>query len=91
MLETALKVLLTSVLVVASSEAAKRSSLLGAIIVSLPLTSILALSWLYADTRDPEKVAALASNIFWMVLPSLALFIALPSCFAAAYPSRRAF
>ena len=78
MLQTALKVLLTSILVVASSEAAKRNTLLGAILVSLPLTSILAMLWLYADTRDPDKVAAFTTSIFWMVLPSLTLFIALP-------------
>jgi hypothetical protein len=34
--------------------------------------------WLYVDTRDVDKVASLASGIFWLVLPSLALFISLP-------------
>jgi hypothetical protein len=66
------------VLVVAVSEAAKRSTLLGALIASLPLTSLLAMIWLYVDTGDAEKVAALANSILWLVLPSLILFIALP-------------
>ena len=43
MLYTALKVAITAVLVVAVSEAAKRSVTLGAIIASLPLTSLLAI------------------------------------------------
>ena len=34
--------------------------------------------WLYVDTKDVSRVAALSSSIFWLVLPSLALFIALP-------------
>jgi len=34
--------------------------------------------WLYADTGDALRVADLASGIFWLVLPSLVLFIALP-------------
>lgn len=78
MLETALKVAVTSLLVVAASEAAKRSILVGAVLASLPLTSLMAMAWLYADTRDPEKVAALAHSIFWLILPSLVLLLALP-------------
>jgi len=78
MIETALKVLATSLIVVAVSETSKRSALLGALLASLPLTSLLAMGWLWADTRDPEKIAQLATGIFWLVLPSLVLFIALP-------------
>ena len=78
MLYATIKVLLTSVLVVAVSEAAKRSALFGAIIASIPLTSVLAMIWLYIDTGDTEKVARLASGIFWLVLPSLVLFLTLP-------------
>jgi hypothetical protein len=86
MLQTIIKVALTSVLVVAISEAGKRSSVLGAILASLPLTSVLAFVWLYADTGDNEKVAALATGIFWLVLPSLLLFIALPLLLRANVP-----
>jgi hypothetical protein len=78
MLYATFKVFLTSVLVVAVSETAKRSALFGAIIASVPLTSVLAMIWLYIDTGDREKVAQLATGIFWLVLPSLVLFIALP-------------
>ena len=78
MLEMVAKVLLTSVVVVAVAEASKRSVLLGAIIASLPLTSILAMVWLYADTGDADRIAGLAGGIFWLVLPSLILFVALP-------------
>lgn len=74
----AVKVAITSILIVAISEIAKRSSLLGAILASIPLVSVLAMVWLYAETKDVAKVGALASSIFWLVLPSLALFIALP-------------
>ena len=77
MLYATLKVLLTSVLVVAVSETAKRSSLFGAVLASVPLVSVLAIIWLYIDTRDVEKIAGLATGIFWLVLP-LVLFVALP-------------
>jgi hypothetical protein len=85
MLAFAIKVIVTAVLVVAISEVAKRSSLLGAVLASIPLTSLLAMIWLYAETGDVEKVADLATGIFWLVLPSLALFIALPLLLRAGW------
>jgi hypothetical protein len=78
MLYTTFKVLLTALLVVAINETAKRSSALGAIIASLPLTSLLAFVWLYTETGDTAKISSLSTSIFWYVLPSLVLFIALP-------------
>jgi len=72
------KIIVTTGLIVLISEVAKRSSLIGAILASIPLVSVLAMIWLYVDTRDVSKISALASSVFWLVLPSLALFIALP-------------
>lgn len=72
------KVVVSAVLIVAISELAKRSSLMGAILASIPLTSVIAMIWLYHDTGDTARISALASNIVWLVLPSLALFISLP-------------
>jgi hypothetical protein len=82
----ALKVAITAVLVVAIAEVARRSTLLAAVLASLPLTSLLAMIWLYADTGDVHKVADLARGIFWLVLPSLVLFIALPLMLRAGWP-----
>ena len=73
------KVLLTAVIVVAVSELGKRSTLAGALLASLPLTSLLALIWLYRDTGDAAQAAELARGIFWLVLPSLAFFIVFPA------------
>ncbi|NMT64224.1 DUF3147 family protein [Marinobacter orientalis] len=73
-----LKVAITAVLVVLISEISKRSSFIGAVLASVPLTSVLAMLWLYVDTGDVGKVSDLASSVFWLVLPSLALFVALP-------------
>jgi hypothetical protein len=72
------KTLITAILVVAISEVAKRSSLAGGILASVPVTSVLAMIWLYVDTGDAAKVGALATSIAWLVLPSLVLFVVLP-------------
>lgn len=74
----ALKIGLSALILVAVAEVAKRSSFWAAALASLPLTSLLAFVWLYLDTGDTQKVAALAGGIFWLVLPSLLLFVLLP-------------
>jgi hypothetical protein len=74
-----IKVAISATMVVAVSEVSKRFTTLGALLASLPLVSLLAMIWLYVDTRDEAKVAELASEIFWLVLPSLALFLVLPT------------
>jgi hypothetical protein len=73
-----LKVLLSSVIIVLISEISKRSSVAGSILASLPLMSLLAFIWMYIDTKDIQKISSLSSGIFWMVIPSLLLFILLP-------------
>jgi uncharacterized membrane protein (GlpM family) len=73
-----IKLLITALLIVAISEVAKRSTLLAAVLASIPLISVLAMIWLYVDTRDIERIAALATSVFWLVIPSLVLFISLP-------------
>ena len=73
-----LKIALTIAIVIAVSEIAKRSSFWGAVLASLPLTSLLAFVWLYLDTGNGESVAKLSLSIFWLVLPSLLLFLVLP-------------
>jgi hypothetical protein len=74
----ALKIALSALILVAIAEVAKRSTFWAAALASLPLTSLLAFVWLYLDTGDTQKVAALSSGIFWLVLPSLLLFVLLP-------------
>ncbi len=78
MLEYAVKVLITALLVVAISEVSKHSSLFAALLASLPLTSLLAIIWLWHDTHDSVRITSLATGIFWLVLPSLVFFVALP-------------
>ena len=72
------KIIITALLIVLISEISKRSTLIGSILASIPLVSVLAMTWLYIDTQSTEKVTALASSIFWLIIPSLILFISLP-------------
>lgn len=74
----ALKVFLSACIIVAVTEISKRSSFWGGILASLPLVSLLVFIWLYIETRDVNKIIGLSWSIFWLVLPSLTLFVMLP-------------
>ena len=73
-----IKVLLTALIVAGVSEIGKRSTLWAAVLASLPLTSILAITWLYLETEDTQRVTSLTQGILWSILPSLVFFIVLP-------------
>jgi hypothetical protein len=77
MIYYAIKVLISAALIVLVSELAKRDSLLAALVASLPVTSLLAFVWLYWEMGDVARVSSLSLDIFWLVIPSLALFLAL--------------
>ena len=78
MIQYAVKVAVSALLIVAVSEIAKRHSLLAALVASLPIVSILAMIWLYIETSDVARISVLSYQIFWLVIPSLALFFLLP-------------
>lgn len=85
MLQYAVKIALSAVVIVAVAEIAKRSSLWAAALASLPLTSVLAFVWLHLDGEPPSRIASLASDIVWLVIPSLLLFIVLPVLLRAGW------
>ena len=78
-----LKILLAAAIIVVVTEVSKTRTFVGALLLSLPTVSIVSLVWLYAETRDAERVAKLAGQTFWLVLPSLVLFVALPALLRA--------
>ena len=79
MLQYLIKLVLTAIVIVAAAEIGKRNVLLGAVIGSLPLVSILAVSWLWKDTGDSAKVADYFDVTFWLVIASLPMFLLGPA------------
>ena len=74
-----IKALISGALVSVISETAKRSPAFGALIASLPIVSVLAMIWLWQETKDSERIASHAEATFWYVLPSLPMFLVLPA------------
>jgi hypothetical protein len=79
------KVLISALLIATISEVSKRSPGFGALIASLPLVSILAVVWLWRDTHDPALVASHLQSTFWLVLPSLPMFLIVPFLLRAGH------
>jgi hypothetical protein len=79
-----IKALLSGAIVAAVSEIARRYPTWGGLVASLPLTSLLAMVWLYRDSGgDSGKVAELSVSTFWFFLPSVPLFLVLPALLRA--------
>ena len=63
--------LLTALIVAAVSELSRRFTLLSAMLIALPLTSILAFRWIYYESKDTQKIIEMSYSVFWLVIPSL--------------------
>jgi hypothetical protein len=78
MLYLVIKAAISGIIVAAVSEIARRYPGWGGLVASLPLTSLLAMLWLYRDSADAERVAELSVSTIWFIIPSIPLFIVLP-------------
>lgn len=78
MLQLIVKYALTAFIIVAVSEIARRMERTGALIASLPFTTILVMVWLYLGDAPKDKIAAHAFYTFWYVIPTLPMFLLFP-------------
>ncbi len=72
--QLAIKALLSGILVAAASELARRNPGWGGLVASLPLTSLLALMWLWRDTHDPLRAANFIAGTALYVMAALPAF-----------------
>ena len=73
-----IKIAITALIIVVISEISKRLPLLGSLIASLPLISVLGMIWIFQETKDQQKLITHAEGTFWYVLPSLPMFLLMP-------------
>lgn len=71
-----LKALISGIIIALVSELSKKSSLFAAVVISLPISSILALIWLWKDTKNADQVIELSNSIALVIIPSLVFFVA---------------
>lgn len=82
---TAIKLIISAALIYFVNEIVITRSrpLLGSMIASLPLVSIITFIWIWAGLKETpseqvEKLASHSTGVFWFVLPSLPMFLIFP-------------
>ncbi len=72
-----IKTLIAALIIVAVGEVSRRSSVLAAFLLALPIVSITALVWIYIESKDKVKIADISYETFWYVIPTLPMFVLL--------------
>jgi hypothetical protein len=72
------KVLLTAVIILFVTKIQLFSDKLSALLIALPLTSLLAMIWMWQEKQPSAKIAGHSEGTFWFVLPTLPMFLILP-------------
>jgi uncharacterized membrane protein (GlpM family) len=69
-----LKIFVSAIVTALASELCRRSVFLAALLISLPLTSLLVLFFASREGASADKLAQISMGVFWMVIPSLVFF-----------------
>jgi hypothetical protein len=72
------KLLLSAFIIVMVTKIQLFSDRLSALLIALPLTSLVAMIWMHSAKQSPERLANHAEGTFWFVLPTLPMFLILP-------------
>ncbi|WP_367872226.1 DUF3147 family protein [Luteolibacter sp. Populi] len=72
------KLLLTAAIIVIVTKIQLFNDKLSALLIALPITSLVAMAWMQAEKQGPERIANHAEGTFWFVLPTLPMFLILP-------------
>ena len=72
------KVLVTAVIILLVNKVQLFSDKLSALLIALPLTSLLAMIWMWQGNQSKDRIAGHAEGTFWFVLPTLPMFLILP-------------
>jgi len=72
------KLLLSAAVIVVVNKIQCFSDRLSALLIALPLTSLVAMVWMHQAEQGSQRIANHAEGTFWFVLPTLPMFLALP-------------
>ncbi len=73
-----IKIFVSALLIALISELSRRSPLWSGLLASLPLISVLSLIWMHQQGQGSPELSQFCTSVFWLVLPSLILFLLLP-------------
>lgn len=72
------KLLISAAVIVLVNKIQLVNDRLSALLIALPLTSLLAMVWMWHAGQSPQRLANHAEGTFWFVLPTLPMFLILP-------------
>jgi phage terminase large subunit-like protein len=72
------KLLISAAIIVLVTKIQLVNDRLSALLIALPLTSLVAMVWMYQAGQSPQRLANHAESTFWFVLPTLPMFLMLP-------------
>lgn len=72
------KLVITALVILFVNKIQLVSDRLSALLIALPLTSIVAMLWMYQGGQTSQRIANHAESTFWFVLPTLPMFLVFP-------------
>ncbi|MGC4013992.1 MAG: DUF3147 family protein [Luteolibacter sp.] len=72
------KLIITAVIIVVVTKIQVVNDRLSALLIALPITSLLAMCWMQAEKQGSTRIANHSEGTFWFVLPTLPMFLILP-------------
>ncbi len=72
------KLLLSALVIVIVTKIQLVNDRLSALLIALPLTSLVAMIWMHGTGQSSQRLANHSEGTFWFVLPTLPMFLVLP-------------
>lgn len=72
------KLVISAMIIVIVNKVQLFSDRLSALLIALPLTSLVAMIWMHQGGQSSQRLANHAEGTFWFVLPTLPMFLILP-------------
>ena len=72
------KLLLSALIIVIVTKIQLVNDRLSALLIALPLTSLVAMIWMHGTGQSSQRLANHAEGTFWFVLPTLPMFLVMP-------------
>ncbi len=73
------KLLVTALIILFVNKIQLVNDKLSALLIALPITSLIAMVWMHHGKQGGERIANHAQGTFWFVLPTLPMFLIMPA------------
>ena len=72
------KILLTALIIFSVAQISERSTLMAAVLASIPIVSVLSMMMMYHEGSPALQISEFPKDIVWLLIPSLLIFLVMP-------------